>query len=79
MIALSSHTNWVTSVNFVQNTTKILSGSCDKTIKIWDYQTGNNILTLIGHLKPVTSVCYSFNNKMIISGSSDNTIKIWDS
>ena len=32
----SAHSNWVMSVAFNHDGTKIVSGSCDKTIKVWD-------------------------------------------
>ncbi|MEE0961888.1 MAG: hypothetical protein U0L54_05005, partial [Bacteroidales bacterium] len=57
--------------------TKIISGSNDKTIKIWDANTGECLKTLEGHSQPVYSVSYSPDGTKIISGSFDNTIKIW--
>ena len=36
----------------------IASGSFDKTIKIWDLNTGNNIQTLIGHLFSSSQLCF---------------------
>ena len=58
---------------------RIVSGSGDSSIKIWDAVTGNLINTLNGHTHSVWSVCYSSDNKRIVSGSYDNSIKIWDS
>jgi WD40 repeat protein len=53
-----------------------ISGSGDKTIKIWDLKTLTCIATLQGHTRPVESLAI-FNGKLI-SGSYDNTISIWD-
>jgi len=39
--------------------TKIASGSGDKTLKIWNAQTGQFVSTLSGHSKYVTAVSYS--------------------
>jgi hypothetical protein len=47
-------------------------------VKIWDAQTGNELMTLAGHQDGVTAVAYSPNGARIVSGSSDNTVKIWD-
>ena len=55
-----------------------MSGSYDKTIKIWDVETGQETLTLKGHLGHVYSVCFSPDGKRIVSGSGDRTLKIWD-
>ncbi len=55
----------------------IVSGSHDKTIKIWDVYSGNNIKTLYT-ISNVNSVYFSSDSKLIVSGSYDTTIKIWD-
>jgi WD40 repeat protein len=52
----------------------IISGSDDKTIKIWDIDSGKCIKTLEGHTNCVNSV-QTINN-LIISGSFDKTIRI---
>ncbi len=54
----------------------IISGSYDKTIKIWDINTGKEVETLKGHTDSVLSV--AIKDDYIVSGSSDKTIKIWD-
>jgi WD40 repeat protein len=56
-----------------------VSGSWDKTLKVWDVQTGEETLTLKGHSFYVASVSFSPNGKRIVSGSYDNTLKVWDS
>jgi WD40 repeat protein len=56
-----------------------VSGSNNKTIKIWDAETGQAPLTLRGHASTVYSVAFSPDGKRIVSGSLDKTIKIWDS
>jgi WD40 repeat protein len=55
----------------------IVSGSVDKSIKVWDTKTGGCIHTLYGHTKPVNSVAISSNNLKIVSGSDDSTVNIW--
>lgn len=54
----------------------IISGSIDKTIRIWDINTGNCIKKLVGHTATINSVVVK--NNLIISGSDDTTIRIWD-
>ena len=56
----------------------IASASMDKTIKIWEVETGRLLRTLTGHTDHVYSVSYSPDGKYIASGSNDNTIKIWE-
>ncbi|GLI72449.1 hypothetical protein PoHVEF18_000626 [Penicillium ochrochloron] len=59
----------------------VVSGSCDKTIRIWDAETGTLIRTLGtlgGHEEAVTSLAFSAERKWIVSGSDDKTARIWD-
>ena len=53
-----------------------MSGSVDKTIRIWSIETGSCFQKLDDYVKWVW--CVRFNAKRIISGSLDGTIKIWD-
>src|SRR5262249_1998539 len=57
---------------------RLYSGSYDKTIKVWDLDAGNEILTLRGHTDSVTSLVLSPDGKRLYSGSKDTTIKVWD-
>jgi WD40 repeat protein len=57
---------------------RIISGSDDNTLKLWDADSGNCILTLSGHSESVWAAAFSPDGKRIISGSFDSTIKIWD-
>ncbi|KAH9033800.1 WD40-repeat-containing domain protein, partial [Lactarius pseudohatsudake] len=58
----------------------VASGSSDKTIRVWDLQTGKPIYKpLRGHTASITAVAYSPDGNHIISASGDMTIRIWDS
>ncbi|HYU33121.1 MAG TPA: TIR domain-containing protein [Thermoanaerobaculia bacterium] len=54
---LIGHTNWVRSVAVSPDGTWAASGSDDKTVKIWDLETGKCRTTLKGHTQGVNSVC----------------------
>ncbi len=75
---LKGHKSDVTSVSYSPDGKYIASGSRDKTIKLWDVNTGNCIKTFSGHTYGVMSVSYSPDGKYLASGARDNTIKIWD-
>ncbi|MBO7224392.1 MAG: hypothetical protein J6V35_00595, partial [Bacteroidales bacterium] len=74
---LEGHSSLVKSVAYSPDGTKIISGSADYTIKIWNANTGQCLKTLEGHSNDVWSVAYSPDGTKIISGSADYTIKIW--
>ncbi len=75
---LEGHSDCVVSVAFSPDGKYIISGSDDKTIKIWDAKSGKCLRTLEGHSDWVISVAFSLDGKYIVSGSNDNTAKIWD-
>ena len=56
----------------------IVSGSDDKTVNLWDVQTGGVVKTFHGHTRDVCSVSISPDCTMIASGSFDHTIRLWD-
>jgi WD40 repeat protein len=76
-VAVDGHGDWVTSVCISNDGSKIVSGSSDKTIEIWN-SSGVCENTLEGHRGRVSSVCLSSNGYKIVSGSNDQTIKVWD-
>lgn len=80
---LFGHKNAVNSVAITANGSYIISGSADKTIKVWETQSEKNIATLTGHSEEVTSVAIYHDktsviiNLFIVSASKDNTVKVW--
>jgi tetratricopeptide (TPR) repeat protein len=56
----------------------MVSGSYDKTIKVWNFKNFSFINNLKGHSGKINSIDISKNGKILISGSNDKTIKIWD-
>jgi WD40 repeat protein len=55
----------------------LISGSWDKTVKIWQISTKSEITSLVGHTDSVSSVAISDDTELIVSGSKDKTIKLW--
>ena len=72
------HSSHVWSVAFSPDGTKIVSGSHDETVRVWDAVTGTLSNTLEGHSSDVTSVAFSPDGTKIVSGSKDKTVRIWD-
>ena len=67
------------SVSFSPDGKRIVSASWDKTIRIWDAQTGHQIgQPLEGHIDYVQSASFSPDGKRIVSASWDHTIRIWE-
>ena len=76
---LPGHTDSVLSVAVSPDGGRIVSGSDDSTVRIWDAQTGEPIgQPLQGHTDRVLSVAVSPDGGRIVSGSADRTVRIWD-
>src|SRR5262249_10531491 len=56
---------------------RIVSGSRDWTVKVWDAATGQDLLTLKGHTQPVSSMAYSPDGRRILS-CADNAPRVWE-
>jgi WD40 repeat protein len=78
VVMLKGHTAGVQSVAFSPDGKWIVSGGVDKTLKVWDAETGEEMLTLQGHSEIVRSVNFSPDGRRIVSGGADKTIKVWD-
>lgn len=76
--AFRGHTGPIHSVAYSPDGQRIISGSADMTIKVWDAQTGQETITLKGHTRGVSSVAFSPDAKRIVSGSHDGTVRLWD-
>jgi WD40 repeat protein len=55
-----------------------VSGSDDKSVRVWDASTGVELKELKGHTHDVKSVAFSSDGTRIVSGSYDNSVRVWD-
>ncbi|HEX3146520.1 MAG TPA: TIR domain-containing protein [Gemmataceae bacterium] len=72
------HTDSVRSVAFSPDGRQALSGSSDKTVRLWEVSTGACVRVLEGHTESVYSVAWSPDGRQALSGSWDTTVRLWD-
>ena len=76
---LQGHTKEVYSVAFSPDGSRIVSGSWDNSLRLWDAASGKPIgPPLQGHTDSVVSVAFSPDGRRIVSGSADNSLRLWD-
>ena len=73
----SGHEQDIYSLDFASDGRTIASGSGDRTIRLWDLQEGQCILSLAIE-DGVTTVAISPNNRYVAAGSLDKSVRIWD-
>ena len=71
------HEDEITSLDISPDGQYLVSGSKDRTIKLWSVDSVRLWRTLAGHVAPITEVNFSGNGNYIFSADEDNRIKIW--
>ena len=55
-----------------------ISGASDSTLKVWDIEKGQELLTLKGHVALVFRVAFTRNGRRIVSSGHDKIVMVWD-
>jgi len=76
--SLHGHNHFVSSLALNSDSTKLVSGSWDKTIRLWDIPSSKSEKIFKGHTKDVLCIAFSHDERLIFSGGMDNTLKYWN-
>lgn len=75
---INAHEGGCASILFEYNSGKLISGGQDRSIKIWDTNSGSLSHTLYGCLGSVLDLTITHDNRSVIAASSSNNLYVWD-
>lgn len=78
LAVMRGHTGMVCSVAISPDGKRLLTGSTDRTARLWDVDTGAELAVLPGHASTIESAVFSPDGTRILTGSNDNTARLWD-
>ena len=55
----------------------VVTGSEDKSARIWRLADGSHVRSLEGHRYAVMSVCVTADGQFVVTGSADKSARIW--
>jgi WD40 repeat protein len=78
VVTLPGHSDLVRSVALAADGRLVLSGSNDRSVRLWDLDTGRCVRIMHDHSAPVLSVAMTSDGRYGLSSSSDKTARVWD-
>ncbi|KAJ4462998.1 putative guanine nucleotide-binding protein [Paratrimastix pyriformis] len=75
---MTGHNHFVEDVILSSDGQYALSASWDKTLRLWDINSGVSTQLFRDHQGDVLCVAFSPDNRQIVSGARDKTIKLWN-
>ena len=77
-MVLKGHKSIVSCLAVTTDGKRVVSGSTDNTLKVWDLESGKCIVTLKGHSGPIFGLALTPGGERVVSGSMDSTLKVWE-
>ena len=72
------HTDALTSAVISPDGRRVLTGSEDKTARLWETDNGQLLATFQGHSDGVTSAAFSPDGTRVLTASRDKTARLWE-
>jgi len=75
---LQGHTDWISAVAVTPDGRHAVSASNDRTLRLWDLETGQTLRILQGHTDNISAVAITPDGRRAVSASWDRTLRVWD-
>jgi WD40 repeat protein/mono/diheme cytochrome c family protein len=75
---IANHADWVTAIAWSDDGTRLVSGSRDKSAKVFDAKNGELLVSYSGHAAAVRGVAFLPDGKQVVSTGSDKKLHRWD-
>lgn len=74
----TGHARGIAAMTVSRDGSRALTGSEDRTLKLWDTASGKLLRTFEGHTDYLFAVALSSDARLALSGSQDGTARLWD-
>ena len=78
LVVLRGHEAQVFDASFSPDGSQVVTVSMDRTSRVWDAATGEEVAVLRGHERLVEAASFSPDGTRIVTASTDGTARIWD-
>jgi WD40 repeat protein len=75
---LTGHTDYVSCLVLTPDGSRLVSGSGDGSLRVWDINTAEERYKLRGHTSAITALAITPDGRTIVSGSIDHSVRSWD-
>jgi serine/threonine protein kinase len=75
---LSGHSGSIKCITFSRDGRRLVSGSDDKSTRVWDVSSGREVLRLGRHTAGINAVAFVGESNQIVTASKDQSVRQWD-